>query len=102
MAVLALGSAWSVEPPPAGCGRPGLIGLASHAHLGDDGALTLVLTLTDGPAGPLVVRPLVFADGVLRPAASPVELACLSEVTWSSGPTGVRHALHWTVVAATV
>jgi hypothetical protein len=96
--LLALGSVGSAEPPVADCGHPGAIGLASHARLDDEGALTLALTLTDGPMDPLVVRPLVFADGVLLPAAGPVELPCRSAVAWSTPPTGARHAVHWTVV----
>jgi hypothetical protein len=96
--LLALGPGWSAEPPPVGCGRPGAIGIASHASLDDAGVLRLALTLTDGPMDPLVVRPLVFVDGVLLPASGPIEMPCRGEVVWSSAATAARHAVHWTVV----
>jgi hypothetical protein len=95
--LLAHGPVGSAEPPVAGCGRPGAIGLASHARLDDEGALTLALTLTDGPADPLAVRVLVFADGVLLPDGGRVELPCGSEVAWTTAATGARHAVHWTL-----
>lgn len=96
--LLAVGHGWSAEPPSAGCGRPGAIGIASHAHLDEAGVLTLALTLTDGPMDPLSVRPLVFSDGLLLPATAPIDLPCRTEVAWTTAPTGARHAVHWTVV----
>jgi hypothetical protein len=65
---------------------------------GPGGALTLALTLTDGPLDPLPVRPLVFVDGVLRADDGVLELPCGREVVWSTPPTGARHAVHWTVM----
>jgi hypothetical protein len=84
--------------PPDRCGRPGLVGLGSHAELSAAGALSLSLTLTDGPIDPLPVRALVFVDGVLRAGGPDLELPCGREIAWSTPPTGALHALHWTLM----
>ena len=96
-ALVVLAGGAQAAPPADGCGRPDRIGLASRAELTAAGALRLALTVTDAPIDPLTVRPLVFVDGRLRFDAGPLRLPCRVELGWTTPPTGVAHAVHWTL-----
>lgn len=101
LALLAAAPVAAGDPPPAACGNPAFVGLASRAEIDVHGALRVRVTLTDAPRAMLTALPVAFADGVVVagavPAREPVNLACGVETAWSA-PVADGAAVHWTLL----